>query len=86
MRSTHFQQGARERCSLPAHLGGAGVAASEPQFLIRRMLVNTDAVRQERVLDVLTALSAKMQIIVLTCHADRYRGVGQTLTVRPVRG
>ena len=37
--------------------------------------------RQERVLDVLSSLANKLQIIVLTCHEDRYRGVGQRVSL-----
>ena len=59
------------------------LATDEPQVLILDdVLVNTDPVRQERILDVLTAQAERLQILILTCHPDRYRGVGQAITLR----
>jgi uncharacterized protein YhaN len=43
------------------------------------VLVNTDPVRQERVLDLLRSQAEHLQILILTCHPDRYRGVGQPI-------
>lgn len=78
-----LSQGAKEQLLLCLRIAVAQeLATAEPQVLILDdVLVNTDSVRQERVLDVLTSLSARIQIIVLTCHADRYRGVGQPITL-----
>jgi uncharacterized protein YhaN len=38
--------------------------------------VNTDAQRQARVLDLLQTAANKLQIVILTCHPERYRGIG----------
>ena len=59
--------------------GGSG-----PQSLILDdVLVNTDAARQKRVLDVLAGAAAGgLQILVYTCHPDRYRGVGEVIELR----
>ena len=58
------------------------LAAAEPQLLILDDVpVNTDPVRQERILDVLTGLSIRLQTLILTCHPDRYRGVGRAITI-----
>lgn len=57
-------------------------AVAESQELATdHVLVNTDPVRQDRILDVLGTQAARLQILILTCHPDRYRGVGQTLTL-----
>lgn len=73
-----LSQGAKEQLLLCLRIAVAQeLATAEPQVLILDdVLANTDRVRQERVLDVLSALSTKLQLIVLTCHADRYRGSG----------
>lgn len=78
-----LSQGAKEQLLLCLRIAVAQeLAATEPQVLILDdVLVNTDPVRQERVLDALTGLSARLQVIVLTCHADRYRGVGQPVAI-----
>jgi uncharacterized protein YhaN len=56
------------------------LATDEPQVLILDdVLVNTDPVRQDRILDVLGAQASRLQILILTCHPDRYRGVGEPL-------
>ena len=74
-----LSQGAKEQLLLCLRIAVAQeLATDEPQVLILDdVLVSTDSVRQERVLDVLDALSAKLQILILTCHPERYRGVGQ---------
>jgi DNA repair exonuclease SbcCD ATPase subunit len=73
-----LSQGAKEQLLLCLRLAVAQeLAADEPQVLILDdVLVNTDPVRQDRVLDVLGAQAARLQILILTCHPDRYRGVG----------
>jgi len=78
----NLSQGAKEQLLLCLRIAVAQeLATDEPQVLILDdVLVNTDAVRKERILDAISALSAKLQIIVLTCHADRYRGIGQSIT------
>ena len=78
-----LSQGTKEQLLLCLRIAVAQeLAADEPQLLILDdVLVNTDPVRQERILDVLGALSARLQILILTCHPDRYRGVGQAITI-----
>lgn len=79
-----LSQGTREQLLLCLRLAVARrLAVDEPQVLILDdVLVNTDAVRQQRVLDLLERESGALQIIVLTCHAERYRGVGRRLEMR----
>ncbi len=76
-----LSQGAREQLLLCLRLAVAReLATEEPQVLILDdVLVNTDSVRQERILDLLTTLSPNLQTLILTCHPDRYRGVGETV-------
>jgi uncharacterized protein YhaN len=73
-----LSQGAKEQLLLCLRLAVAQeLATDEPQVLILDdVLVNTDPVRQDRILDVLGAQAARLQILILTCHPDRYRGVG----------
>lgn len=73
-----LSQGAREQLLLCLRIAVAQELATEsPQTLILDdVLVNTDSVRQERVLDLLGTLAADLQILILTCHPDRYRGIG----------
>jgi len=84
-----LSQGAKEQLLLCLRLAVAQeLASDEPQVLILDdVLVNTDPVRQERILDVLQAQGERLQILLLTCHPDRYRGVGRpvemSLGVRP---
>jgi len=78
----NLSQGAKEQLLLCLRLAVAQeLSADEPQVLILDdVLVNTDPVRQERILDVLGTQATRLQILILTCHPDRYRGVGQPLT------
>jgi hypothetical protein len=77
-----LSQGAKEQLLLCLRLAVAEeLAADEPQVLILDdVLVNTDPVRQERILDVLSARADHLQILILTCHPDRYRGVGSPVS------
>ncbi len=77
----NLSQGAKEQLLLCLRIAVAQeLAVDEPQVLILDdVLVNTDPDRQRRILEVLGALSARLQIVILTCHADRYRGLGTTL-------
>ncbi len=79
----HLSQGAKEQLLLCLRLAVAHeLAAEEPQVLILDdVLVNTDPVRQERILDVLGAQAERLQILILTCHPDRYRGVGELIDI-----
>jgi dTDP-4-dehydrorhamnose reductase len=78
-----LSQGAKEQLLLCLRLAVAQeLATDEPQVLILDdVLVNTDPFRQERILDVLGAQAERLQILILTCHPDRYRGVGQPLAL-----
>ena len=78
-----LSRGTREQLLLALRAAIAlEIAKDEPACLILDdVLVHTDAVRQQNVLDFLQTLSQRVQIVILTCHADRYRGVGQLLAV-----
>ncbi|EIP99303.1 hypothetical protein OpiT1DRAFT_03817 [Opitutaceae bacterium TAV1] len=78
-----LSQGAKEQLLLCLRLAVAQeLATEEPQVLILDdVLVNTDPVRQDRILDVLGTQADRLQILILTCHPDRYRGVGQAITL-----
>lgn len=80
-----LSQGAREQLLLCLRIAVAQeLATEEPQTLILDdVLVNTDSVRQERVLDLLGTLASNLQILILTCHPDRYRGVGRQFSLEP---
>ena len=82
-----LSQGAKEQLLLCLRLAIAEELAAgggEPQSLILDdVLVNTDAARQERVLTLLTNAAADgLQILVCTCHPDRYRGAGEIVTLQ----
>lgn len=81
-----LSQGAKEQLLLCLRLAAAQeLATAEPQVLILDdVLVNTDAIRQQRILDVLTEAASQLQIVILTCHADRYRGIGETMQIEAV--
>jgi DNA repair exonuclease SbcCD ATPase subunit len=81
-------QGAREQLLLALRIAVAdAVADSEAQLLILDdVLVNTDPVRQQRVLDLLQSAARRLQILVLTCHPDRYRGIGNQVTIQTAAG
>ena len=80
-----LSQGAKEQLLLALRLAVArATAEDERQLLILDdVLVNTDPIRQERVLDLLQSAAEHLQLLVLTCHADRYRGIGQALKIEP---
>ena len=78
-----LSQGAKEQLLLCLRLAVAQeLGADEAQVLILDdVLVNTDPVRQERILDVLGSQAERLQILILTCHPDRYRGVGEPVSI-----
>ncbi len=78
-----LSQGAREQLLLCLRIAVAQeLAVTEPQVLILDdVLVNTDPVRQQRVLETLAAVATRLQVVILTCHPDRYRGVGNALAL-----
>ena len=75
--------GAKEQLLLALRAAVAlELSKEEPQILILDdVLVNTDPVRQERVLDYLQQISTDVQILVLTCHSSMYRGVGHAVSL-----
>ncbi len=83
-----LSQGAKEQLLLCLRLAVAEELASAPgggpqSLILDDVLVNTDAARQARVLDVLSSAAAGgLQILVCTCHPDRYRGVGEIVNLR----
>ena len=86
-----LSQGAKEQMLLCLRLAIAEELAAKgegPQCLVLDdVLVNTDAARQRRVLDLLThAAEGGLQILVCTCHPDRYRGVGEVIELRRGEG
>jgi uncharacterized protein YhaN len=76
-----LSRGAREQLLLALRAAIAlELAKKEPPCLVLDdVLVHTDPVRQRNVLDYLETLSQQVQIVILTCHEERYRGVGQAL-------
>jgi len=78
-----LSQGAKEQLILALRAAVAlELSKEEPQILILDdVLVNTDPVRQQRVLDYLQEIAGKVQVLVLTCHPDMYRGVGTNVTI-----
>jgi DNA repair exonuclease SbcCD ATPase subunit len=79
-----LSRGAREQMLLALRAAIAlQVAASDgPQCLVLDdVLVHTDAARHENVLDFLQSLSSQVQILLLTCHGERYRGLGHVVPV-----
>jgi uncharacterized protein YhaN len=78
-----LSQGAKEQLLLCLRLAvSQELATDEPQVLILDdVLVNTDSVRQDRILDVLGTQADRLQILILTCHPDRYRGIGQSIAL-----
>ena len=78
-----LSQGAKEQLLLCLRVAVASeLAGSEPQVLILDdVLVNTDRQRQERILDLLIEMDPRIQVIVLTCHPEWYRGVGHLITL-----
>jgi uncharacterized protein YhaN len=80
-----LSQGAREQLLLCLRIAVAEeLAVNEPQVLILDdVLVNTDGTRQQRVLDLLSAIAVRLQVVVLTCHPERFRGAGRLLAFSP---
>lgn len=78
-----LSQGAKEQLILALRLAVAtAVNQNDRQLLVLDdVLVNTDPVRQGRVIDLLQNAAQHLQILILTCHADRYRGIGKLVHV-----
>ena len=83
-----LSQGAKEQLLLCLRLAVAEELAAAPgngpqSLVLDDVLVNTDVARQRRVLDMLAnAAAGGLQILVCTCHPDRYRGVGEIVNLR----
>jgi uncharacterized protein YhaN len=77
-----LSQGAREQLLLCLRLAVAEeLSRDEPQVLVLDdVLVNTDPLRQERLHDLLESRKDRLQVLILTCHPERYRGLGHALS------
>lgn len=80
----HLSQGAKEQLLLCLRLAVAGEVSANGHKLVvlDDVLVNTDGQRQQRVLDLLQTSSNQLQILILTCHPERYRGIGEVIEIR----
>jgi DNA repair exonuclease SbcCD ATPase subunit len=80
----HLSQGAKEQLLLCLRLavGGEVSANGHKLVVLDDVLVNTDEQRQQRVLDLLQTSAEQLQILILTCHPQRYRGVGGIVEIR----
>lgn len=45
-------------------------------------LVNTDATRQGNVLDLIGNIAQHVQVLIVTCHGERYRGFGKRQEIK----
>lgn len=74
-----LSQGAKEQLLLCLRLAVAGELAEKgPQAVVLDdVLVNTDVQRQQRIIELLSAQSRNIQLIILTCHPEWYRGIGK---------
>jgi energy-coupling factor transporter ATP-binding protein EcfA2 len=70
--------GEREQVHFAVRLALAEVLAREerPMVVLDDVFVATDRARFARVLEVLVDASARMQVVVLTCHPERYESLG----------
>jgi uncharacterized protein YhaN len=80
----HLSQGAKEQLLLCLRLAVAGEVSANGHKLVvlDDVLVNTDGQRQQRVLDLLQTSASQLQILILTCHPERFRGVGAVTEIR----
>ncbi len=69
--------GEREQIYLATRLALAELLASSERQLVvlDDVLTFTDAARMARVLDVLEESAQRLQILIITCHPERYRGL-----------
>ena len=70
--------GEREQIHLATRLALADLLAKEERQLVvfDDVLAATDAGRLARVLTILEEAAQRLQILILTCHPERYRGLG----------
>lgn len=80
----HLSQGAKEQLLLCLRLAVASEVSANGHKLVvlDDVLVNTDEQRQQRVLDLLQTAAEQLQILILTCHPERYRGVGAIVKIQ----
>ena len=85
---TQLSQGAQEQLLLALRAAVAlELSKSGPQILILDdVLVNTDATRQENVLDFIQNIARHVQVLIVTCHAERYRGLGKGIGITQSKG
>jgi DNA repair exonuclease SbcCD ATPase subunit len=83
-----LSQGAQEQLLLALRAAVAlELAKNGPQILILDdVLVNTDATRQENVLDFIQNVAQHVQVLIVTCHAERYRGIGRSIGITQPQG
>ncbi len=76
---TNLSGGEQEQLFLIARLAlGQVLAASERQLVVLDDVLNaTDTGRLSRMLDLLEEASDRLQIVILTCHQERYRALNQ---------
>ncbi|RBM08604.1 ATP-binding protein [Novacetimonas cocois] len=83
-RNTHEQfgdlsDGTREQIAVLARLGMADLLHTRGQHamvILDDALTFSDSGRMERMFDILTEMSQRMQIIILTCRAEQFAGLG----------
>ena len=70
--------GEREQIHLATRLALAEVLAKEERQMVvlDDVMTFTDAARMARVMNILEEEAQRLQIIILTCHPERYRGLG----------
>lgn len=79
----NLSQGAKEQLLLCLRLAVATEVAESGHKLVilDDVLVNTDLQRRARVLDLLQTAANTLQILILTCHPERYRRVGAVIEI-----
>ncbi len=82
-----LSQGAREQLLLALRAAVAlELAKNGPQILILDdVLVNTDSTRQQNVLDFIQNVAQHVQVLIVTCHSERYRGLGRRQEIKEVK-
>lgn len=82
-----LSQGAREQLVLSLRLAVAEELSAEGSaqcLILDDVLVNSDKERQERIMDALSAAKDRIQILLLTCHPEWYRGLGTPVHFKKV--
>lgn len=73
----HLSGGEKEQIHLATRLALAGVIAKNERQLVvlDDVLTATDAGRLARALSIIEEVAERLQVLVLTCHPERYRGL-----------